>query len=51
MATGVARGKPSFGQNAKPQATKEAVAAAHTKKLAAGAAQTGSAEEREEAMD
>jgi hypothetical protein len=51
MDTLLAKGRPSLGQNAKPQATKEAVAAAHTKKLAAGAAQTGSAEEREEAMD
>ena len=51
MDTLLAKGRPSPGQNAKPQATKDAVAAAHTKKLAAGAAQTGSAEEREEAMD
>jgi hypothetical protein len=51
MDTLLAKGRPSPGQNAKPQATKEAVAAAHTKKLAAGAAQTGSAEEWEEAMN
>ena len=51
MDTLLAKGRPSPGQNAKPQATKDAVAAAHTKKLAAGAAQTGSAEEWEEAMD
>jgi len=51
MDTLLAKGRPSSGQNAKPQATRDAVAAAQTKKLAAGAAQTGSAEEREEAID
>jgi hypothetical protein len=38
MATGVARGKPSFGQKAKPQATRDAVAAPHKTKAAVGAA-------------
>jgi hypothetical protein len=51
MDTLLAKGRPSPGQKAKPQATKDAVAAAHTNKLAVGAAQLGSAEEREEAMD
>ncbi len=46
MDTLLAKGRPSPGQNAKPQATKEAVAAAHTNKLAVGAAQEDDVEVR-----
>jgi hypothetical protein len=38
MATLLASGWPSCGQNAKPQATKDALAAAQSKKPAVGAA-------------
>jgi hypothetical protein len=46
MDTVLAKGWPSPGQNAKPQATKEAVAAAQTNKLAVGAAQEDEADVR-----